>query len=54
MKYRVTLKSGEQYEFDSPFHPDSLRKSMNLPLTAKIEVVQPEENKDESVPSDAV
>lgn len=39
MRYKVTLKSGEVHEFDSPFHPDSLRKSMNLPLTAKIEVI---------------
>jgi hypothetical protein len=39
MRYKVTLQSGEAHEFDSPFHVDSLRKSMNLPLSAKIEVV---------------
>lgn len=46
MRYRVTTKNGEVHEFDSPFHPDSLRKSMGLPLTAKIEVVQPKESND--------
>jgi hypothetical protein len=40
MKYRVTTKQGEVHEFTSPFQPDSLRKSMNLPLTAKIEVIE--------------
>ena len=52
MRYRVTLKSGEVHEFDSPFKPDSLRKSMNLPLTAKIEVIQPKETEDGLVQSD--
>lgn len=49
MRYRVTLKSGDVHEFNSPFHIDSLRKSMNLPLTAKIEMIdQPtKEHEDE-------
>lgn len=37
MKYRVTLKSGEVYLFESPFTKDALRKAMNLPDTALIE-----------------
>ncbi len=52
MKYRVTLQKGEVHEFDSPFHPESLRKSMGLPLTAKIEVIQPKESIDADVQSD--
>jgi hypothetical protein len=44
MRYKVTLKDGTIHEFNSPFQPDSLRKSMGLPLTAKIEVLeQPKE-----------
>jgi hypothetical protein len=49
MRYRVTLKTGEVHEFNSPFQPESLRKSMGLPLTAKIEVIPPKEI--ENVPS---
>lgn len=44
MRYRVTMKNGDIHEFNSPFQPDSLRKSMNLPLTAKIEVLQENDN----------
>ncbi len=51
MRYRVTLKTGEVHEFDSPFAELSLRKSMNLPLTAKIEVIEPKETKDADVSS---
>jgi hypothetical protein len=47
MRYRVTTKQGEVHEFDSPFQPESLRKSMGLPLTAKIEVIQPKETEDD-------
>jgi hypothetical protein len=47
MKYRITLKNGESYEFNSPFTPESLRKSMNLPTSTKIELVQPEEKVDD-------
>lgn len=39
MRYRVTLQTGEIHEFNSPFQEESLRKTMNLPLTAKIEVI---------------
>lgn len=44
MRYRVTMKNGEIHEFNSPFMKDSLRKSMNLPLTATIELLQETSN----------
>ena len=47
MRYRVTTKQGDVHEFDSPFQQDSLRKTLNLPLTAKIEVIQPKEKVNE-------
>jgi hypothetical protein len=47
MRYRVTTKTGEVHEFNSPFLPHSLRKSMNLPLTHKIEVL-PDEDRNHS------
>ena len=50
MRYRVTTKQGEVHEFDSPFQPESLRKSMGLPLTATIEVVK--EKEDAKIPSE--
>ena len=50
MKYRVTLKNGEVHEFNSPFQPESLRKSMGLPLTATIEVIK--EKEDAKIPSE--
>lgn len=43
MRYRVTLQDGQVHEFDSPFREDSIRKTLNLPLTAKIELIQPKE-----------
>lgn len=51
MRYRVTMKNGEIHEFNSPFMKDSLRKSMNLPLTATIELLQ-EKDHDQPQTSD--
>lgn len=39
MRYRVTTKEGKVQEFDAPFMESSIRKTMGLPLTAKIEVI---------------
>lgn len=50
MRYRVTLKNGEVHEFNSPFQEESLRKSMGLPLTAKIEVINQKEVEDAPLP----
>jgi len=49
--WRVTLKSGEVHQFQSPFTAEALRRSMGLPDSATIEPLEENHHADHDATS---